>query len=272
MSDVIFVKDTKVIIFTQKLVKLKNIWIQRGFYMKFSLFLHKANLESYMNTKNIIRFLTELKENNNREWFAENKDWFTEVKNDFEEICKAFILAISTFDDDIKNIEAKDCIFRIYRDIRFSHDKTPYKTHFGAFVASAGGRKSQRGGYYLHIDPAGSFVSVGVWCPPPPLLKALRQSIYDNIDEFNEIIEDSNFKNHFKQFYEQDKLKKTPTGFPKDFADAELLKLKHYLMEYKIDTDLLFSPNFINEVSEIAAIAYPLNVFLNYTVDETLIN
>ena len=221
-----------------------------------------------MNTKNIINFLTELKANNNRDWFATNKDWYTEAKNDFEEICKSLILSISTFDDDIKNVELKDCVFRIYRDIRFSHDKTPYKTHFGAFIASAGGRKSQRGGYYLHLDPAGSFVAVGVWCPPPPLLKALRQSVYDNIDELMDIIENKNFKKHFDTFFEGDKLKRVPNGYPKDFENAELLKLKHYLVKHQLDDELLFSSHFVNRLSELSTIAYPFNKFLNYTVDE----
>lgn len=248
---------------------LKIISVQRGFYMKFSLFLHKAIGLSIMNTKNIIHFLTQLKKNNDREWFAENKDWYMEVKADFENLGKAFILAVSSFDDEIKNIEAKDCIFRIYRDVRFSHNKSPYKTYMSLFVA-AGGRKSQRAGYYLHLDPDGSFVSVGVYGPPPPLLKALRESVYHNIDELIQIIENPELKQHFPQFHDQDKLKRVPTGFPKDFAHAELLKLKHYMMEHKIETELLYSPSFVNDIAQITTHAYPLNVFLNYTVDENM--
>lgn len=221
-----------------------------------------------MNTENILNFLKELNLNNNREWFAANKVWFEDVKTQFEEFSKAIIVEISKFDEDIKNVDAKDCVFRIYRDIRFSHDKTPYKTHFGVFIASAGGRKSQRGGYYIHLDPAGCFVGVGVWCPPPPLLKALRQSVYDNIDELNEIRNNENFKKYFSGFFEEDKLKNVPPGFPKDFEDAELLKLKHYLVEYKLTDELLKSPDFMGKVVDILKQAYPFNCFLNYTVDE----
>jgi uncharacterized protein (TIGR02453 family) len=221
-----------------------------------------------MNTENILNFLKELNLNNNREWFAANKVWFEDVKTQFEEFSKAIIVEISKFDEDIKNVDAKDCVFRIYRDIRFSHDKTPYKTHFGVFIASAGGRKSQRGGYYIHLDPAGCFVGVGVWCPPPPLLKALRQSVYDNIDELNEIRNNENFKKYFSGFFEEDKLKNVPPGFPKDFEDAELLKLKHYLVEYKLTDEILNSPDFMGKVVDILKQAYPFNCFLNYTVDE----
>jgi uncharacterized protein (TIGR02453 family) len=223
-----------------------------------------------MQVSEIIRFLSALSENNNREWFAENKSWLESVKKEFDVLSSKLILKIAEFDEDIKNVEAADCVFRIYRDIRFSHDKTPYKTHFGVFIASAGGRKSQRGGYYLHLDPAGCFVGVGVWCPPPPLLKALRKSVYDNIDELNEIRHEAEFANLFTNFLEEDKLKKVPAGFPKDFPDAELLKLKHYLVEYKFDEKLLDSEDFIEKITNVFRIAYPFNKFLNYTVDEVI--
>ena len=221
-----------------------------------------------MQIDNILQFLTELKKNNNREWFAENKKWYDQVRLEFEQISKELILEISKFDEDIKHVEAKDCVFRIYRDTRFSHDKTPYKTHFGVFVASAGGRKSQRGGYYIHLDPDGCFVGVGVWGPEPTLLKALRQSVYDNIDELNEIRQNPEFSQYFVNFFEEDKLKTVPQGFPKDFQDAELLKLKHYLVDCKFDEKLMKSDNFVQNVAEVLRCGYPLNRFLNYTVDE----
>ncbi len=223
-----------------------------------------------MQVSEIIRFLSALNENNNREWFAENKSWFEVVKKQFDGLSKELILKIAEFDEEIKNVEAADCVFRIYRDIRFSHDKTPYKTHFGVFIASAGGRKSQRGGYYLHLDPAGCFVGAGVWCPQPNLLKALRKSVYDNIDELNEIRHEVEFAKLFTNFFEEDKLKSVPAGFPKDFPDAELLKLKHYLVEYKFDEKLLDSENFIAEIAQIFKTAAPFNKFLNYTVDEVI--
>ena len=222
-----------------------------------------------MAVENIIRFLSELNANNNREWFAENKTWYDQVRIEFEKLSKDLIVGISSFDEEIKHVEVKDCVFRIYRDTRFSHDKTPYKTHFGVFIASAGGRKSQRGGYYLHLDPAGCFVAAGVWCPQPDLLKVLRQSVYDNIDELNEIRNSPSFSKYFTSFFEEDKLKTVPRGFPKDFPDAEMLKLKHYLVEYKLDEKLINSPDFVQQLTDIVKCAYPLNRFLNYTVDET---
>lgn len=223
-----------------------------------------------MHTEDIINFLKELNENNNREWFALNKSRYEKVKSKFEEISRLLISEISIFDNDIKNVDVKDCVFRIYRDIRFSTDKTPYKTHFGVYIASAGGRKSQRGGYYLHLDPAGSFIAVGVWCPPPNILKALRQSVCDNIDELNEIRNEAGFNTYFKTFFEEDKLKNVPAGFPRDFPDAELLKLKHYMVEYKLDDKILNASDFVLQLAQIARAGYPLNKFLNYTVDEVI--
>lgn len=218
----------------------------------------------------ILAFLKELKQNNNREWFAENKKWYDQAKAEFEEISKHLILDISKFDEDIKHVEAKDCIFRIYRDTRFSHDKTPYKTHFGVFVASAGGRKSQRGGYYIHLDPDGCFVGVGVWGPDPNLLKVLRQSVFDNIDELNEIRFNPEFSQYFSEFFQEDKLKTVPQGFPKDFPDAELLKLKHYLVDHKFTDEDVKSPELLSKMVDVLRCGYPLNRFLNYTVDEVM--
>lgn len=223
-----------------------------------------------MQTNDIIDFLTELNENNNREWFAENKARFDACRKYFDGVATDLIAKISEFDADIKSVQASECVFRIYRDIRFSHDKTPYKTHFGVYIASQGGRKSQRGGYYLHLDPAGCFMAVGVWCPPPHILKALRQSVCDNIDELNEIRTEKAFAANFNSFYEEDKLKTVPKGFPKDFEEPELLKLKHYMVEHKLDDSILKSTDFVDKVVELCKAGYPLNRFLNYTVDEMI--
>lgn len=220
--------------------------------------------------KNILNFLSELKINNNREWFAENKDWYEQVKTEFETLGKDLISEISKFDEDIKHVEVKDCVFRIYRDIRFSSDKTPYKTHFGIYIASRGGRKSPRGGYYIHLDPDGSFIGCGVWMPQPEMLKALRQSIYDNIEEFNEILQNPDFKKSFPTLSDEGKAKKVPLGFPSDFPQADLLKNKSFLVDYKLTTNELDSPHFVTMVSDLMKKAYPFLSFLNYTVDEVL--
>jgi len=216
----------------------------------------------------ILNFLRDLSANNNREWFVANRERYDAARSIFENISNKLILGIGSFDKPILNVQPKDCLFRIYRDIRFSYDKTPYKTHFGVYIAAHGGRKSEFAGYYLHLDPKGCFLCAGVWQPPPNNLKALRQAVYDNIDELNEIRADKQFKKYFSGFYDEDKLKTIPAGFPKDFPDADLLKLKHYLVEYPIDETMLNSENFCEKLVEIFKIAYPFNQFLNYTIFE----
>lgn len=217
---------------------------------------------------NILKFLSDLIDNNNREWFAENKERYLSTKSEFEQICQSLLLEISKFDEEIKHVALKDCVFRIYKDIRFSRDKTPYKTHYGAFIAAGGGRKSVRGGYYFHLEPGKSFIAVGVWSPPPEILKGLRQSVYENIDELNEIINAPEFHQYFDAFFQEDKLKTAPKGFPKDFPDIELLKLKHYMMEYRLSEQLLADDNFTAKIAAIYKTAYPLNRFMNYAIDE----
>ncbi len=223
-----------------------------------------------MNTQNIFRFLSELRENNNREWFAENKAKYLQAKTDFEQITTAMITRIAEFDKEIAPVQAKDCIFRIYRDTRF-HDKTPYKNHFGAYICAGGGRKSERSGYYLHFELGNSMLSGGLWCPQPAVLKAIRQAVYDNIDEFKEIIENPAFAGTFIFGEDENTMLKTvPRGFPKDFPDANYLKHKHYTV-YRNEPDAFFADkNWFEQAVDIFRTMQPLHRFLNFTVDETL--
>lgn len=218
----------------------------------------------------ILTFLDKLQQNNNREWFAEHKKEYEIAKDEFERIASNLILRISEFDPSIKNVDVKDCVFRIYRDIRFSHDKTPYKTHFGVFIASQGGRKSDRAGYYLHIAPHNqSFFGAGSWMPPSPLLRVLRQNMYDNFDEFEEIRNEADFKQLYGDSYlENDKLKKLPAGFSADFPEPEILKLKHYLVSHDLSEKDLEASEAFDTIVHLAQTAYPFVHFLNYAIDE----
>lgn len=220
--------------------------------------------------KNVVSFLEELKLNNNREWFAKHKDDYEKARVDFENFVSLFILKLAEFDKEISQVSVKECVYRIYRDLRFSQDKTPYKTHFAAYIAFPGGRKSGRGGYYLHIAPDGrSFFGAGVWAPEPPVLNALRYSIFEHYDEFEVIINKDSFRKIYgNSLYEEDKLKRLPVGFPGDFKNPELLKLKHYLVSINLSDKQVLEPDFINHLVEIAAIATPFVQFLNYTIDE----
>lgn len=164
--------------------------------------------------KEIYDFLRELRENNDREWFNAHKKRYVELKAWFDEWVGKLIEKTAGFDEEIEGLNVKDCVYRIYRDVRFSPDKSPYKTHFAAYLASPGGRNSQRAGYYVHLEPDGSLLGGGLYCPEPSLLKKLRQDIYDNIEEFTSILEEKKFAAEFAGIDATDKLKKVPAPFP----------------------------------------------------------
>lgn len=220
----------------------------------------------------ILPFLQALSTNNNRDWFTVHKAEYGQAKIAFEQIVAALIARISRFDKVMANLNVEECTFRIYRDIRFSYDKTPYKTHFGAYIAYPGGRKSERAGYYLHITPTENcFFAAGVWSPRPHILKALRQSIFDNYDEFQALIQAPAFKRLYADsFYKEDKLKRMPIGFPSDFVCPELLMLKHYLVSHKFSAHTLTDNDLVEHVATWAEAAYPFLQFLNHTIDEII--
>ncbi|MDP4203033.1 MAG: DUF2461 domain-containing protein [Bacteroidota bacterium] len=223
-----------------------------------------------MRTAEILQFLTQLRDNNSREWFATQKDYCKELQKDFEKLTQDVIEGISTFDPEIKGLDAKNCIFRLYRDTRFSPDKTPYKSHFGAYMAAKGGRKSPRAGYYLHLEPGNSFISGGIYMPDAVVLKALRQAVYENIDEWLEITGEP-FASVFPDMYgEDDKLKKVPLGFPKDWPHGELLKYKHYAFGRNIPDEFYSQQEIVPQLIEYYKYLQPLHRFLNFTVDEVL--
>lgn len=217
----------------------------------------------------IIQFLKELQQNNNREWFQDNKDRFDMLRKGFIDEVQQLINRISLFDREVAGLEAKDCLFRIYRDVRFSPNKIPYKTHLAAYIASGGGRGSERGGYYIHLEPGNCMLSGGVWCPPPALLKKLRQDIYDHIDEFVAIIENPSFKAMYPTL-EGETLKRMPAGYPADFNYGEILRHKDFSVASCKPDDFFLASDWMEQSAACFEKLLPFNRFLNYTVDEYL--
>lgn len=220
--------------------------------------------------KNIVTFLSHLILNNNREWFNENKELYLQSKEQFDEVIQQLIHEIGKFDKRILNASPKECVFRIYRDVRFSHDKRPYKQQFSGFIAYPDGWRSKYAGYYIHVDAEEAYFSAGIWRPDPQVLKKLRQSVVDNYEELQKIRENRDFTEAFgNQFYEEDKLKKIPVGFPKDFVDPELIKLKHYMVNHHLgDAMNMSQEELVKKMAELAKKTYPFIRFLNYSVDE----
>ena len=219
--------------------------------------------------KNTFKFLNELKLNNNRDWFMQNKCDYDNIRLDFESDVEQLLTLISTFDNEIANVQTKQCVYRIYRDMRFSFDKTPYKTNLGAFISKLG-KKLERAGYSLHIEPGCSMVCAGLWFPSPALLKAQRRAIYENIEEFNDIINEHSFTENFGGLNFENSLKKLPIGFDKDFEFPELLKLKDFGVVKYLPDDFFFKKDWTKEVATFYKSAKPLNDFLNYTIDEII--
>ena len=221
-----------------------------------------------MNTKKILNFLSSLIDNNNREWFNANKELYLECKADFELFVDQYITRMSVLDPSLQGLTAKDCEWRIYRDTRFSADKTPYKDHFGAFLAPHGGKKSPYGGYYVHLTPGGCMFAAGIWGPEKDLLHSLRMSVLDNYDELEAIMGDEHFRRYFRDFDTYYQLSRTPLGFPRDFVHDEWLRLRAFTVTCPLSDTEVCAPDFLDKLLDISAAVKPLNDFLNYSVDE----
>ncbi len=218
-----------------------------------------------MISTKITGFLEALKKNNDREWFQKNKKWFEEAKTEFEDFTAKLIALTGKIDKEVAYLEPKDCTYRIYRDTRFSPDKTPYKTNFGAYLVK-GGKKSGCAGYYFHIEPGLNMLAGGIYMPMPDVLKKLRTEIYDNIDEFLNIVQNPVFVKYFGQIDDEAKLKTAPKDFPKDFAYIDYLKFKNYSVSKTLSLKMLQSDKLFNEIEEVFTALVPLNKFLNNAI------
>lgn len=181
----------------------------------------------------IMKFLDRLKNNNNREWFQSNKTQYQKSLDEFLVLVEYIIQKLGVEIPEIAPLEPKKCIYRIYRDVRFSKDKTPYKTHFGAFF-KPGGKKSRNAGYYLHLEPHNSIIAGGLYKPDSARLAKVRQEIDYNGSELKEIVTDSSFKKLFGEI-RGEKLSRVPKGYPSDHPNLEILKLKSLLVVNNLD-------------------------------------
>jgi len=207
-------------------------------------------------------FLSDLNRHNDKDWFAENRPRYEEARNNYILFVQAVIDEISGFDPILKGLEAKSCIFRINRDIRFSHDKSVYKTNFGAFIVRGGKKHSDKyPGYYLHIEPGSSFVAGGAYIPPSPWLSAIRDNITDNGDNLLRIIAGKEYRKYFSGL-EGEKLKVPPSGYTRDHPHIELIKMKSFLAERTLSDDEVIDPAFFDLVTGAFRAMKPLNDFL----------
>ncbi|MBK8504598.1 MAG: DUF2461 domain-containing protein [Saprospiraceae bacterium] len=215
-------------------------------------------------SKSTFQFLKDLRENNDRDWFNANKERYQVAKEEFDQFIGGLIAEIGKFDPAVTHFTAKDCVFRIYRDVRFSKDKSPYKTHFGAHITSAP-KKSEihtRAGYYIHLEPGDSMLAGGAYLPESKWLRAIREKIYSEISEFKKILNNKSFKEYFGTI-EGEKLKRAPKDFPPDHADIELLKQKSFLASHKLKDKDVLGVDFLEHSSKVFKTLYPFDAFLN---------
>ncbi len=206
-------------------------------------------------------FLKKLKNNNNREWFDSNKTEYLASKERFEEFVSELIKGINKFDKKVSlDLKPKDCTFRIYKDVRFSKDKTPYKNNMSASI-NPGGKKSNIPGYYFHLEPDGCFLAGGVYMPMPDVLKAIRQEIDYNPLPLINVLKSSSFKKEFNGLDEEDKLKNPPKGFNKDHAHSEILKNRHFIVSQKFENKVILKKEGLIKTLDSFKAMYP---FLDY--------
>lgn len=214
----------------------------------------------------IFQFLKDLAANNNREWFNAHRDYYETARTEFDNLLSAVISRISLFDESVRCIEPKDCTYRIYRDTRFSEDRTPYKIHIGGYI-NPKGKKSYHCGYYVHLQPDNCLLAGGSYCLPSPLLRALRQAVYDNMAEYRSIVEDPRFKQYFPVVGESF-LKSAPKGFSKDYPYLKYLQCKEYTVACSVPDSFFTESDFLDRTEEIFRQMKRFSDFINYTIDE----
>jgi uncharacterized protein (TIGR02453 family) len=208
-----------------------------------------------------IQFLKQLKLNNHKPWMDEHRKQYEAAKQDFEHLVQQLIEGIGQFDAGIASLSPKECIFRLNRDVRFSNNKDPYKTNFGA-AFTVGGKKAEGAGYYLHIEPDQSFIGGGCWMPQAPILKNIRQEIDYNFTDFEAIVHNKDFQKTYG-LLTGEKLKKAPQGYPTDHAGVEYLKHKSFTAMHNIKDSLLTSDNAVASYLQDFKTLHPLIAFLN---------
>ncbi len=218
-----------------------------------------------MNAR-LFDFLARLNENNNRPWFAGHKTEFDALRAEWIADVQRIINAMAAEEPSLRSVSATDCVYRIYRDTRFSNDKTPYKTYFSALISPTG-RHCDRACWYVHVGLEECALYGGIWCPEGPVLKKLRKAIIDNIEEFREITETPELEALFPGWWGR-KLKTAPKGYDRDHPDIELLRLTEYGKMHALDRSFFNAPDWPEQAAAMMLKLKPLNDFLNYSIDE----
>ena len=216
--------------------------------------------------QHILSFLEQLSENNNRDWFEANRPQYEEARRTFEGFVKELLGQLVGLEPSFAHLEPRNCVFRIYRDVRFSKDKRPYKNHFGAYFAP-GGKKSLKAGYYLHLEPGGkSMLAGGMYAPPAEELKKLRQEVDYNGGTLRQLMAAPEFSKYYGGL-SGDKVKTAPKGYAADHPDIELLKHKDFTAVHYVDDKRVANGKMLPYAVTVFRALKPFNDFLNAAVE-----
>ena len=212
-------------------------------------------------------FLERLAANNTREWFAANKTEYNRLRKAWLADVQRLINAMAAYEPGLRNVDAASCAYRIYRDTRFSPDKTPLKTYFSALISPQGRHCGDRACYYFHQGVEESALYAGLWSPASPVLKKLRKAIVDNVEEFRSIVETPAVLEAYPEWWGP-KLKTAPKGYDRNHPDIDLLRLTEYGRCHALDRSFFHRPDWPEEAARLYALLKPMNDFLNYSIDE----
>ena len=219
-----------------------------------------------MIDKPTLAFLKAIKKNNNKEWFDKNKEKYLFAKENVETLIDNVLKEIVSFDKRYSDLSAKKCTYRIYRDVRFSPNKTPYKNNLGASI-NIGGKKALNAGFYIHIEPGKSILAGGMWMPPGEQLKKIRQEIDYNGKKFHKILNDASFKKYYGTLSQSYALKTTPKGYAKDHPDIDLLRLTSFIVVHSFTDAMVMKKSFAKDLGKGIKIMKPLIDFINTSLD-----
>jgi len=222
-----------------------------------------------MITNSTLLFLRDLKKHNTRDWFDKNRTRYKAAREEFILLVDAVIAGIANFEPHVLELEPENCIFRINRDTRFSKDKTPYKTHLGAFITDRG-RKVTRAGYYVHLEPGECLIAGGLYMPPAPETKAIRETIMNDAASLRKIIGRAQFTAAFGKELPGARVKTAPRGVPKDHPAIDLLRLKSYEISHDVTDHAMLSPGMAETAVKHYAIMHDYVAWLNVAIDRHL--
>ena len=221
-------------------------------------------MKSQSDIREVLAFLRELAANNDRTWFKANKDRYDALRGPWERDMERLIALVAQFDDNVRGLALKDSVYRIYRDIRFSNDKSPYKRYFSG-VLGKGGRHTIISSYYVHFEPDNLMLGGGVWWPEKTILEQLRLLIDAEPEEFLKIVRNREFTRRYS--WECATLKKMPAGFDPQSPVADFLKMKEYIVMMRPDESYFDCEDWVERVAADLKPMKPLHDFLNYVFD-----